>query len=408
MAVQTPEPQKTPPDAEPGRLGLPKRVWTLGWISFFADVSTEIVYPIVPIFLTSVLGAPKALVGLIEGLAEATASVLKGWSGLRSDRTGRRAPYVQWGYGLSAVGKPLLALAFAWPVALAARVIDRFGKGLRTSARDALIADVAPPERAGRIFGMHRMMDTAGALVGVALLLLMVWLFPGQYRLIFVLAFFPGVVAWWLTTRIREGAPAIAREVRERVSWRSLPASFWWVMVPCLLFALANSSDAFLLLRAKSLKLSDMQVVLAYMAYNVTYVLVSYPAGKLSDRVGRWWPIGASWLLYALVYLGFSMTGAGWLWPLFLLYGVYIGISQGVSKALVSDHAPKEAKGTAMGIFNLLTGVAALGASGLTGVLWDRYGFALAFQVSAGLAVLALVFVPVSLLKIKRPAPRGT
>ncbi len=389
-------PSRTDVGSETGRLGLPKRVWTLGWISFFADVSTEIAYPIIPIFLRVTLGVPMAFIGLVEGLAEATASILKGWSGLHSDRTGRRTPYIQWGYGLSAVGKPLLALATGWPMVAFSRFVDRFGKGLRTSARDALIAEVAPKDQAGRIFGMHRAMDTAGALVGVAIGLLLLWLLPGQYRMIFVLALVPGVIAWLLTLRVRESAPVATAEERARVSWRSLPASFWWVMAPCLVFALANSSDAFLLLRAKGLGLSDVQVVFAYMAYNLTYVLVSYPAGKLSDKVGRWWLIGSSWAVYALVYLGFSFAGASGLWPLFLLYGVYIGISQGVSKALVADHSPKEAKGTAMGVFNLLTGFAALLASGLTGVLWDQFGYTVALQVSAGLAVVALLMIPIT------------
>ncbi|HXH61186.1 MAG TPA: MFS transporter [Fimbriimonadaceae bacterium] len=386
-------------DSEPGRWGIPRRVWTLGWVSFFADTSTEIIYPIVPLFLTRVLGAPMAIVGLVEGLAEATANVFKGWSGLHSDRIGKRKPFVEWGYGLSAVGKPLLALAFAWPVVVFARVLDRFGKGLRTSARDALIADVAPKETAGKIFGMHRTMDTAGALLGVVILLGLIALLNDQYKTIFLIAFVPGVVAWYLTTRIQESSPAVSKEERKKVSWRSLPSSFWWVMVPNLVFALANSSDAFLLLRAKDLHLTDFSVVFAYMAYNITYVLVSYPAGRLSDKVGRWWLMGSSWVLYALVYVGFALTGASALWPLFLLYGIYIGISQGVSKALVADNAPKEAKGTAMGVFNLLTGFAALGASGLTGLLWDYVGFSVAFLVAAGLAVVAVALVPLAITK---------
>jgi MFS family permease len=383
-------------------------VWTLGWISFFADVSTEIAYPIIPIFLRTTLGVPMAYIGLVEGLAEATASVLKGWSGVWSDRIGRRTPFVQWGYGLSAVGKPLLALATGWPMVAFSRLVDRFGKGLRTSARDALIADVAPSEQSGRVFGMHRALDTAGALLGVAIGLTLLWLLPGQYRLIFVLALAPGLVAWLLTLRVKDSATAVTLEERSRVSWRSLPASFWWVLAPCLVFSLANSSDAFLLLRGKELGMTDMQVVLAYMAYNLTYVLVSYPAGKMSDKVGRWRLIAFSWAVYALVYFGFSLAGASGIWPLFFVYGVYIGISQGVSKALVADHSPVQAKGTAMGVFNLLTGLAALAASALTGVLWDRLGYATALQMSAGLAVVAMLCVPVALSQIRRREPRGT
>ena len=394
-------------DAEIGALGLPRRVWLLGWISFFADVCSEIVYPVVPIFLRTVLGVPMAFVGIVEGLAEGTASVMNGLAGLHSDKTGRRTPYIQWGYALSAIGKPIVGLATGWGLVAFARVLDRFGKGLRTSARDALIADVAPADRRGRVFGMHRTMDTAGALVGVAIGLLLLYLLPGQYVLIFAIAFVPGVIAWLLTLRVQDVRSQATAEERARVSWRSLPKSYWWILAPNLLFALANSSDAFLLLRAKDLGLSDFSVVLAYLAYNVTYVLASYPAGRWSDRVGRWWLISGSWVLYAAVYLGFAVTGAGWLWPLFMLYGVYIGVSKGVGKALVADFAPKDAKGTALGVFNLATGVLALAASALTGVLWDAFGFAIALQACAALSVLAVLFVPIAVVRSRRLAAQG-
>jgi MFS family permease len=394
-------------DAELGALGLPKRVWLLGWVSFFADVCSEIVYPVVPIFLRTVLGVPMAFIGVVEGLAEGTASFMNGVAGLHSDRTGRRAPYIRWGYALSAVGKPIVGLATGWGLVACARVLDRFGKGLRTTARDALIADVAPPEKRGRTFGMHRTMDTAGALVGVAMGLLLLYVLPGQYRLIFAIAFVPGVVAWALTLKVRDVQNRASAEERRRVSWRSLPKSYWWILAPNVLFAIANSSDVFLLLRAKDLGLTDFNVVLAYMAYNVTYVLVSYPAGRLSDKVGRWWLIAGSWTLYAGVYLGFSLTGVGALWPLFMLYGGYIGISKGVSKALVADYAPKEAKGTALGVFNMATGTFALAASVLTGVVWDAFGYAVAFQVCAGLALLAVLTIPVSILRSRRLVGQG-
>lgn len=375
--------------------GLPKRVFHLGWISLFADVSSEMAYPVLPLFLSQTLRAPALALGLVEGIAEALVSFMRGWAGRHSDRQGRRLPYVQIGYFCSAIGKPLLALAFAWPVVLAGRLLDRFGKGLRGPARNALLAESVEPAIYGKAFGFHGAMDTAGALLGVLLAIVLLAVLPGQYRLIFVLAFIPGLAAWFLTLRLTEGKPPPPKTIEAKPKVQFSPA-FWRAVTLCLVFGLANSSNTFLLLRAKELGLSDFLVMLAYAVYNVSFVVISYPAGNLSDRVGRWPLMGTGWLAYAVTYLGFAFANALWIWPLFILYGCFDGIFRGVGTALVADCAPKEAMGSAMGAFAMLSGFATLGASLLTGVIWDRISAPAAFLTDASLAVFAVVLIPLT------------
>lgn len=378
--------------------GVPPRVRQLGWISFFADVASEMAYPVLPLFIAQTLKAPAMALGLVEGAAEALVSFMKGWSGWHSDRRGERVPYVRWGYGLSALGKPLLALAYVWPVLFVGRLLDRFGKGIRTTARDALIAESVDKGSYGRAFGFHRAMDTAGAFVGVLVALLMLAAMPGQYRLIFILAVIPGAISLYLTFKIREPKQpkdASPPEPSDAPRAKFSPA-YWRAVGVCLFFALANSSDTFLLLKARSEGLSDVMVVLAYAMYNVTYALVSYPMGHLSDRIGRWPVLASAWLLYALVYAGFALLGGGWLWPLFGLYGIYYGMTQGASKALVADYAPKASMGTAMGLFAMLSGIATLVASFLTGLIWDLVSPQAAFLTATGLALVAALLIPLT------------
>ncbi len=340
------------PDSR-NRTALPKAIRTLGWISFFTDVASEMAYPVVPLFLTTVLGAPAVVLGAMEGVAEAVVCVMKGLSGWCSDRQGRRAPYVRGGYGLSALSKPLMALAFSWPLVMVARLADRLGKGLRTTARDAMIAEAVPEAMAGRAYGFHRMMDTAGAIVGVLAAMGLLALLPGRYRLIFLLTAPPGVVAVWLTFRLkeagasREESPAEARAARPSLGLvlRGLPREYWRALCLLGLFSFANSTDALLLLRAKDLGFSDVGVVAAYVLYNLTYALSAYPAGVLGDRFGRWGMMLGGWTLYGLVYFGFALSGPSWLWALFPLYGVYMGLTEGVGKAIVASGVPEWAQG---------------------------------------------------------------
>lgn len=387
---------------------LPRQVWQLGWISFFADIASEMAYPILPLFLKGALRAPASALGVIEGIPEAVVSFMKGWSGWQSDRLGRRVPFIRWGYGLSAVGKPLIAFATAWPMVLFSRSLDRLGKGLRTTARDALIVDCAGREQLGRAFGLHRGMDTAGALVGVLLTYLLLVFLPGEYRLIFLLAAIPGLFSVWLTFRLRERAarapepPEPEPETEtpiaaplERTRFR--PSSgYYRALGLSLVFGLANSSDAFLILRASDLGLAASTTVLAYALYNVSYTLVSYPAGALSDRVGRYRVLGAGWLLYAGVYLGFSGSSSLAVWPLFAVYGIYMGMTQGVTKALVADHAPPEHRGTALGMFFMASGLVTLLGNVGMGLVWDCFGAEVALRAAAGVALLALAMIPLT------------
>ncbi|MFZ4507317.1 MAG: MFS transporter [Fimbriimonas sp.] len=370
---------------------LPKLIWHLGWISFFADISSEMIYPIIPLFVTASLGAPVAALGLIEGAAAAIVSLMKGLSGIHQDQTGKKVPYIRWGYGLSAVAKPILAIATLWPMVLGARLLDRTGKGVRTTARDALIAEGVEPSLYGRAYGLHGSLDTAGAFVGVSIALALLFLFPGQYRAMFVAAALPGLVSWLLTLKVRD-LPAQTTVESPKWTWaslRDLPRSYWQALVILIVFGLANSSDTLILLRAKDLGLTELQTVGAYALYNLVFTLVSYPAGQLSDRFGRWQLLGMGWLLYAFVYWGFASLTSAWLPGLFLLYGIFVGLTRGVTKALVAEIAPGSQKGAAIGIFNMATGFAALAASAAAGLLWDRAGAAMPFYAGSALAFVA-------------------
>lgn len=385
---------------------LPKAVYRLGWISFFTDVASEMVYPIVPLFLTATLGAPVAVLGLIEGMAEAIVSVMKALTGRQSDKRGRRTPYIRLGYGLSALSKPLMALAYSWPAVFLFRIQDRLGKGLRTTARDAMISEAVNDDIAGRAFGFHRMMDTCGAMVGVLAALLLLRFLPGEYRLIFLIAGAPGMAAVWFSFRLRElrktKAPLAARPETEpgRASEVSASAptgplgfsrAYWITLGLLALFAFANSSDALLLLRAKNLGWDDTRVILGYLLFNLAYALSSYPAGVLSDRIGRWRMLIAGWALYSAAYFGFSFSGGETAWALFPLYGLSMGCTEGVGKALVSGHSPAARKGTALGIFHMCLGFSALLSSVTAGFLWDAVGPAAPFRLGGAVALLAVV-----------------
>lgn len=402
-------------DTAGGRWGLPPRVWRLGWISFFADVASEMAYPLVPLFLAHTLRSSAAALGLIEGCAEAVVSAIKGWSGWRSDATASRMPYVRLGYGLGAIAKPLLAVAINWQTVWVARTIDRLGKGLRTSPRDALLADSARPGQVGAAFGLHRAMDTAGALVGVALSLgLLAW-FPSNYRLVFLLAVVPGAISVWLTFGLRERGPASrgvgkvadlspSRSIRQVL--RGLPGGYWSALGVSVILALASASDAFLLLFGSKLGYSDTAVVGCYMLFNLTYTLTSFPAGRWSDRIGRWWVLALGWVLYTCVYFGVAWSPAAWLPCWFGAYGVSVGLTQGVGRALIADFAPADSRGTALGLYHMLTGVGLLAASAGFGILWGipSVGPSGAFQVAGCLAALGAVgLVSIAVRRPHRP-----
>lgn len=373
--------------------GLGRNVIVLGAVSLLTDISSEMLYPVIPLFLTAVLGAPMTVVGLIEGAAEGAASLLKMLFGWISDRAARRKPFVVWGYGLSAVSKPLMALAGAWPVVLLARLVDRTGKGMRTSPRDALIAASCDPGQRGKAFGLHRAMDTAGAVAGPLLALLFLAVWQVGYRAMFVLAFIPaalGVLALALVragdgeSRPKSAAPAGPRP--------PLSAGLKKFVAIYGVFALGNSSDVFLLLRAKEAGLGASGMLLVYVFYNAVYALAATPAGWLSDRFGRRAVMAGGLAVFTLVYLGFALDPApAAIWVLFALYGFYAAAMEGVAKAQVADLSVPENRGTAMGLMHSVTGLLAFAASAAAGWLWSNVSPSAPFFYGAACAVASAV-----------------
>lgn len=397
-----------PAQVAAARRALPRNVRALSWVSFANDAASELAYPVVPLFLTVTLGAPVTAVGLIEGLAEGIAVGLRGLSGWLSDRWGeRRLPWIVGGYAGSAGGRVLVAAAPVWGWVLAGRVVDRLGKGARTSPRDALIRDSTPPQLLGAAFGYHRALDTAGAVVGplAAVALLAAGL---SFRGVLWVAIIPGAVALLLLRAVREArspaAGTVAESRRERLP---LPRSFWALLAIWVVFSLGNSSDVFLLLRAKELGLGTTLVVLAYALYNLIYSGLSWPLGALSDRLRRESVIAAGLAVFALVYLGFALAHSAWaVWPLLALYGVYVAATEGVTKAWVADRVPGRAIGTAFGIFSAATGGALLLASVAAGLLWSHVSPAAPFVLGAISAGLALLLLLVSLASSGRASRR--
>ena len=364
-------PAMTPEPGSPIR-GISRNVFILGITSFLTDFSTEIIYPLVPLFLISVLHAPFFVVGLIEGIAESTASTLKVFSGWFSDRRRRRRPLTILGYGISAVAKPLLAAATVWPAVLALRFGDRLGKGIRNAPRDALIADSTLPESRGRVFGFHRAMDTAGAATGALVALVALGTLGERYRLIFLLSAIPAVLGVASLFLVHERVHAHAHRQPPRLSLSQFDRRFKLFLAASAVFAIGNSSDAFLILRARNLGLTAFAAVFAYVIYNLIYGAFSMPAGSLSDRIGRRRIIATGFVVFSLVYLGFALAGSSSLvWPLFAVYGLYMAMTEGVGKAFAADMAPDHMRGTALGTYHTVTGLLTFFSSLTAGILWD-------------------------------------
>ena len=379
---------------ERARRALPANVRALGWVSFANDLASELAYPIVPLFLTVTLGAPVKVLGLIEGIAEGIAVGLRGIAGWLSDRMGeRRLPWVFGGYGLSAVARPALAAAPGWGWVLGARIADRLGKGARTAPRDALIRDSSSPELVGASFGYHRMMDSLGAVLGplAAVGMLEAHL---SLRTILYVGVAPGLLAVALVAFVREARrPQPFQHVEPERALR-LPREFWFVLGTWVVFSLGNSSDAFLILRARNLGLGLTLVVLSYALYQLVYSGLSWPLGALSDRIRRPVVLGAGLVVFALVYLGFAFASSSWaVWPLFAVYGAYIAATDGVAKAWIADQVPGRAAGTAYGVFAAATGLALVVASGVAGLLWSYVSPKGPFLLGAGSAAIAFVLL---------------
>jgi MFS family permease len=380
------------------RFGLPRPVWLLGLTSLLTDTASEAIYPLLPVYLTRVLGASAVSLGIIEGVAEAANSILKVLSGRMSDRWGVRKPIVLAGYGLASAVRPLIALVASWPQLLAIRFLDRVGKGVRGAPRDAMLAEYATPATRGRVFGFHRAMDNVGGIVGPLLASLFLLLDPGHYRLLFALTIVPGAAAVWMLTRVSEARPpGVAprhRGAAADLSWRGLPREYYVLLCVLLVFTLGNSADAFLLLRLGDAGVAPAFIPLLWALLHVVKAAMSVWGGVKSDRWGRRVVIGAGWLVYAAVYAGFAASGSiAALVAWFLVYGLYFGLVEGTEKALIADLTPAALGGTAFGLYNAALGIGALVASVAFGVVWKMVGPAAAFSLGAGLALLATVLL---------------
>lgn len=381
-------------DKGPAR--IPKNVLTLGLVSFLTDASSDMIYPLLPLFLSDVLGSSMLFIGLIEGVAESTAGILKIFSGWLSDRLGKRKLLVALGYGISSVSKPILSVVTAGWHVLLLRFADRFGKGVRTSPRDALIADSASEERRGLAYGFHRAMDSAGAVVGPLLAFLLLPLVNENYRVLFLIASIPAVLAVLiLILFVKEG-----KSFKEKITSLTRPKlsdfgpKFRIFIVGVVLFSLGNSSDAFLFIRAKGLNVELVHIPILWLVLHLVYTLVSSPAGALSDRIGRKNLIISGLFIYSLAYAGFAFaTRSVHVWILFGVYGLYYGLANGTMRALVADLVGEKRRALAFGVYHGAVGLTALPASLLFGWIWQSLGVSAAFGFGAVLAFLALLIL---------------
>ena len=382
---------------------LTRTILLVSFVSLFTDIASEMLYPVMPVYLRSI-GFSVLLIGLLEGLAEATAGLSKGYFGHLSDVRRSRVPFIRGGYALSAFSKPMLAVTRFPPWIFLSRTLDRLGKGLRTSARDAILSDETTPENKGKVFGFHRAMDTFGAAIGPTFALLFLSAHPGRYRWLFLIAFVPGLVAVGLTLLLRERrpeGPAEAASAGPRVGflsylryWRAAPAGFRPLVTGLLLFTLFNSSDAFLLLAVKYRGFSDAEMIGFYIFYNLAFALLSFPAGAIADRVGLRTMVVFGLLTFSVVYFffGFAVSALAF-GALFLLYGVYASATEGMAKALISNLAARSDTATALGFYNGLSSLAALVASSLAGLLWSAIGPKAMFMVSGSGVFLVAVYL---------------
>ncbi len=383
---------------------LTRTVLLVSFVSLFTDIASEMLYPVMPVYLKSI-GFSVLLIGILEGVAEATAGLSKGYFGKLSDVRKKRVPFVRAGYIMGAISKPLMA-AFAWPLWIFfVRTLDRFGKGVRTSARDAMLSDETTPEHKGKVFGFHRSMDTVGAAIGPVLALIFLWIYPGQYRIMFLIAFFPGLVAIAMTFLLKD-KPSQMQVLKPRQKppaqpsvgffsylkyWSKATPGFRYLVAGLMLFTLFNSSDVFLLLVLKEHHLTDTMMIGVYIFYNLVYALFSYPVGALADRIGLKTMLITGLFLFSIVYtgLGFasSLVAIG---GLFFLYGLYAACTEGISKAIISNMAAKSETATAIGFYNSMTSIFTLLASSVAGVLWFSIGSKAMLMIS-GVGVFMVV-----------------
>ncbi len=377
---------------------ITRTVWTLSLISLFTDTASEMLYPIMPIYLKTI-GFSIVLIGVLEGIAEATAGLSKGYFGKFSDVTGKRAPFVQIGYGLSALSKPLMAF-FIFPLWIFfVRTLDRFGKGIRTGARDAMLSDEATPQTKGKVFGFHRSMDTLGAVLGPSLALIYLYFNPEDYITLFYIAFAPGILSILVSLFLKD-KKTTEPKIKQANSffsflkyWNQGPAEYRKLVLGLLIFTLFNSSDVFLLLKAKQSGLDDTMVIGVYIFYNLIYALFAFPIGILADKIGLKTIFITGLVVFAAVYFGMALnTNVYFFFALFFLYGIYAAATEGISKAWISNITDKKDTATAIGTFTGLQSICTMLASSLTGLIWYQFGASTAFITTASVTVLVILY----------------
>jgi MFS family permease len=377
-----------------------KNVWSLGWVSLLNDISSEMIYPLLPLFLTQVLGAGVVFIGLIEGIAESVASFLKLFSGWFSDRFQKRKGIILFGYGLASITRPFMGLATSSFHVLFLRFFDRIGKGVRSSPRDALLSQSCAEGERGKVFGFQRAMDHAGAMTGPLIASFLMAVLTKDLRVIFILSFIPALFCLLIlyrgVTDVRRDRASSSSAIK--LHWRTWDKKFKYFLVVITLFTLGNSSDAFLLLRAKDLGIDILSIPILWFVFHLSKTIFSIPGGSLSDRIGRRGVMMLAWTIYGLVYLGFGFASKSYqIWTLFLVYGLFFGLSEGTEKAWVADLVEESKRGTAYGVYYFFIGIAALPASLLMGFFWKALGVEWAFSFGAvmalGAALLALILM---------------
>ena len=385
--------------------GFGKNVFVAGLVSFFMDVSSEMIYPLVPLFLSNVLGVNKSVIGLIEGIAESTASLLKVFSGWFSDRIGNRKWLMAMGYGISTLSRPIVALATGWQHVMGSRFMDRFGKGVRTAPRDAIIAESSEKTHLGRAFGFHRSMDTMGAVVGPAIAFFLLGIFSNNYRIVFWLSMIPGAIAvlliiLFITEKKKVPLPHAGRPklTLKHFDWR-----FKFFLVIATLFAIGNSSDVFLILRAQQTGISTVMIPVVYLLFNLVYSISAIPAGIAADKFGRKRVILLGFVLFAILYYGFAVArDTSAIWALFAFYGLFMGLTEGIQKAFLATIIPQDFKATAFGIYNTAVGLAMFPASFIGGWLWDHVSPSATFFFGAITASLSTILFVIFIAAIRR------
>jgi len=377
---------------------ITRTIWILSLVSMFADIASEMLYPVIPVYLKEI-GFSVLLIGILEGIAELTVGMSKGYFGKLSDERGARLPFIKWGYFLSAVSKPLMTI-FIYPLWIFfARTTDRFGKGIRTAARDALLSQQSSKETKARVFSFHRGWDTLGAVLGPLLALLFLQFYPSEYKSLFLIAFIPGIFSVLLIFLLKEKKQPVSTIAKGNFFsflsyWKEGNAEYKQLVTGLLLFALANSSDLFLLLRAKEITGSDSITITAYILYNLVYAISSYPMGVWADKIGMKKILLFGLSLFVIVYAGFAINKEPWVvYVLFAVYGVYSSATEGIAKAWITNIAHEKNTATAIGFYTSCQSIAAFFASAVAGILWQTGGSSLVFLVAASLTIVSMAWL---------------